>query len=499
MSKTKSTENKPMKVANKIDAAEEIIQLSYDAIITAVITETLEGIIKSWNPAAERLYGYDAKEAIGQHISIITIPEFIHEIKKILKKVREGERVPSYETRNKTKLGAIINVSISIFPIMDEITNKIVGATLIAHDITPIKIANDFQSILEATPDSMIIFNTQGIITFANARTESLFGYSKIETVGQSVEMLIPELNPQMLAELRKNSFVGSTLMPKGMGIEVSGKNKDGKIFTIEININPKEIETRDGPVAIAAIRDITEQRLASETISKALQESARSNKELEEFAYVVSHDLKAPLRAIRSLEEWIIKDTDNQLSHESKKNLTMLHQRVERMSNMISGILSYARAGRMDMNITTVNVKKLLDEVIDSLSPSKKFHIHYDKNLPIFATRGVQLSQVFSNLISNSIKYHHHQEGHINIAVKDIGIFYEFSVTDDGPGIDHDNQKKIFNIFQTLQSRDKIESTGIGLSIVKKIIESQGGKITVDSALGKGTTMKFTWPKIRI
>jgi len=219
-------------------------------------------------------------------------------------------------------------------------------------------------------------------------------------------------------------------------------------------------------------------------------------NKELESFAYITSHDLKAPLRGIESLATWIEKDVQNKLTDESKENLLLLRTRVSRLSNLIQGILLYTRAGRIDLNVTTVSIKELLDEVIDTLNPPKTFTIHYSENLPTFTAAKVPLIQVFSNLISNSIKYNNSKKGHIEIGVKDAGEFYEFSVGDDGIGIEPEYHKKIFQLFQTLQSKDKIESTGIGLTIVKKIVELNHGKVSVISDKGKGATFCFTWPK---
>ena len=263
------------------------------------------------------------------------------------------------------------------------------------------------------------------------------------------------------------------------------------------------ESEEQKNAIVIGTTLDVTEQKLLTialtnekKKLMSTLYERELVNKELERFAYVASHDLKAPLRGIEHLTTWIEEDANNNLSNESKENLVFLRTRVSRMSDLIEGILQYTRAGRTDLNISTVNIQELLDEVIETLNPPEKFTFHYAKNLPTFNTTRIALSQVFSNLISNAIKYNHRKKGRISIGVTDKKDFYEFFVTDNGPGIKAIYYENIFEMFQTVVAKNQKESSGIGLSIVKKIVEVNHGKISVDSEVGKRTTFCFTWPK---
>ena len=219
-------------------------------------------------------------------------------------------------------------------------------------------------------------------------------------------------------------------------------------------------------------------------------------NQELDEFAYIISHDLKAPLRAIANLASWLSEDLEGQLPEENQHQLELMQSRVHRMGSFINGLLNYSRMGRQKSTKTTVNVTNLLTETLDSLSPPPKFQLEIEPKMPTLTTDAIALQQVFTNLISNAIKYHHRDDGHIKISVRENEEFYEFAVADDGPGIPSKYHQKIFAIFQTLESKDKIESTGIGLSIVKKIVENQGGTISVKSQVGEGTTFYFTWQK---
>jgi signal transduction histidine kinase len=221
-------------------------------------------------------------------------------------------------------------------------------------------------------------------------------------------------------------------------------------------------------------------------------------NRELDQFAYVSSHDLKAPLRAIANLSEWIEEDLEGQASPEVQQHLSLLRRRVHRMEALINGLLDYSRVGRSQVPIETVNVATLLAEVIDSLDPPPTFRVEA-KAMPTIQTRRLPLSQVFSNLISNAIKHCHRQDGKIWITAQQKNKFYEFSVSDNGQGIAPEHQTRIFTIFQTLEPRDKTENTGIGLSLVKKIVETEGGQVWVESELGKGATFRFTWSSLAI
>lgn len=222
----------------------------------------------------------------------------------------------------------------------------------------------------------------------------------------------------------------------------------------------------------------------------------AERNQELKDFSYVVSHDLKAPLRAIGNLSLWIEEDLAEKLTPDNRKQMNLLRERVGRMENLIDGLLQYARVGRQSASEEEVDVRQLLQETIDSLDPPAEFNIAIEGNMPTLKTQRSLLVQVFSNLIGNSIKHHHRSKGNIVISVRELKKFYEFAVSDDGPGIALEAQAKIFDIFQTLDKQNDKRNTGIGLATVKKIVEHQKGKIEVESQLDRGTTFRFLWAK---
>ncbi|MGB3204142.1 MAG: ATP-binding protein, partial [Crinalium sp.] len=216
---------------------------------------------------------------------------------------------------------------------------------------------------------------------------------------------------------------------------------------------------------------------------------------DLDQFAYVASHDLKAPLRGIATLAEWVEEDIGEQISDESREHLHLLRGRVYRMEALINGILQYSRAGRTE-DIELINVADLLKEVIELLSPPPQASIIVGPKMPTLPGEKVPLQQVFMNLINNAIKYAGKPDVLVQVNVCEYEKYYEFSVADNGQGIAPEYQEKIWGIFQRLEARDKIEGAGIGLSVVKKIIESRGGRIWVESEVGAGATFYFTWLK---
>lgn len=229
--------------------------------------------------------------------------------------------------------------------------------------------------------------------------------------------------------------------------------------------------------------------------LQTSLQALEARNQELAQFAYIVSHDLKAPLRAIANLTQWIQEDHGATIIGEMKTKFDLIKSRVHRMESLIDGILQYSRVGRVFGTAETVITSELVAEVIQELAPPAGFTILASNNLPAVTAERVRLKQVFANLIGNAIKHHHRAAGRIEVTAEQTGDWYTFSVTDDGPGIAPEYHAKIFEIFQTLQPRDAMESTGVGLALVKKIVEEQGGETGVHSAIGQGATFYFTWP----
>jgi len=255
--------------------------------------------------------------------------------------------------------------------------------------------------------------------------------------------------------------------------------------FSLAFNAMVEKLAQREEQLAIAKIE-----------LEQAVEKLKHSNEQLEQFAYVVSHDLKAPLRGIRTVAEWLMSDFGDRLGEEGNENMRLLAGRADRMQNLINGVLEYSRIGRVREEHSPVELDGLVAEVVEDLSPPAHISIAIDTNLPMVCGEPTRIRQLFQNLLSNAIKYMDKEQGFIAVSFAEESNAWRFSVRDNGPGIDQKDFERIFQIFQTLAPRDTAESTGVGLTIAKRIVEYHGGRIWVESQLGEGTTFLFTLPK---
>ncbi|MEP6605069.1 MAG: ATP-binding protein, partial [Nitrosospira sp.] len=279
-----------------------------------------------------------------------------------------------------------------------------------------------------------------------------------------------------------------------GVTREAAGLRKDGTTFPMDLAV----VEMHDGDhnMFVGIMRDISERKLVEEQKTRLMNDLESANEELKSFAYVVSHDLKAPLRAIGALANWLSTDYADKFDDEGKEHMRLLVSRVHRMGNLIDGILQYSRVGRVREALVAVDLSQVVQEVIDLLSPQANVTIRVESSLPTIVTEPTRMQQIFQNLFSNAIKYMDKPLCEIRVACSPEDEYWKFSVTDNGPGIESRHFDRIFQFFQTLAPRDRIESTGVGLTLVKKIVEMYGGSIWLESTIGQGTTFFFTLPQ---
>ncbi|MBP2498695.1 MULTISPECIES: sensor histidine kinase [Methylobacterium] len=242
---------------------------------------------------------------------------------------------------------------------------------------------------------------------------------------------------------------------------------------------------------------DITERKGLERRLARHAIDLRRSNEGLEQFAYVASHDLKAPLRGIENLVGWIEEDLEGSLTGDVRTNMELLKSRVRRLDSLLDDLLAYSRAGRADATMDTVDTRALVGELAVLVSPPKGFTISADASLPTIQAPRAPLTQALQNLIGNAIKHHDRPaQGHIRVEAKPSGGAVEFVVTDDGPGIPEQFRERVFGMFQTLKPRDEVEGSGMGLAIVRKLVDRQGGKVWLaDGSDGRGLAVHFTWP----
>ncbi len=350
------------------------------------------------------------------------------------------------------------------------------------------------RAIFDSAVDGMITIDEHGIIERFNPAAEAMFGYAGDEVIGNNISMLMPspyrEAHDGYLARYRQTGRKAII----GIGREVLGQRKDGSIFPMDLAVGETHQGTRR--MFTGTVRDISERKRIEEQKALLMHDLESANEELKNFAYVVSHDLKAPLRAIGSLADWLSADYSDKFDAEGKEHMRLLVSRVHRMDNLIDGILMYSRVGRIRETAVPVDLNTLLHDIIDLLAPPPNIEVTIDTSLPTIVTEPTRIQQVIQNLLSNAIKYMDKPEGKIRFGCVAEGNAWRFSVADNGPGIEERHFDRIFQLFQTLVPRDKVESTGVGLSLVKKIVEMYGGRIWVESRMGEGSTFFFTLPR---
>lgn len=362
------------------------------------------------------------------------------------------------------------------------------------------------QRYLESIPQVIWMANQQGKIQYLNQRWTEITGLAASECLGdQFLQAIHPEDRDRLL-----NEWSDRVQNQQPFQSNYRFLRPDGTVVWVLAQAIPERGERNEFIGYLGTITDISDHKLTELALQERAQELAqvntilsqttallhKRNQELDQFAYVASHDLKAPLRAITNLSEWIEEDLEGLLPEENQQQMRLLRKRVHRMEALINGLLEYSRIGRTQTATETISVQELLTDLIEVLDPPSTFTLEIAPAMPTLTTKPLLLRQVFANLIGNAIAHHHQNTGHIYIGNQDRGPFIEFTVTDDGPGIDPQYHEKIFTIFQTLNSRDSSENTGIGLSIVKKIVETEGGTVQVESEVGQGATFRFTWLK---
>lgn len=476
---------------------EERVRSIIENVIHAVVIMNRKGEIIFWNLQAETIFGWAAREVMGKQMSELIIPPQYREAHK-----------RGLQQFLKTGEGPILNKVIELtalrrggaeFPIELAVSsNRSKGEYIFSaliRDITERKRAEErIRLVVEAAPNAMIMVDRSGKINLANAQAVTLFGYQREELMGKSVEELLPDRYRSQHLAYRTGFFINPQARAMGAGRDLFGLRKDGREIPIEIGLNP--IKTEEGAFVLASIIDITERKRTEEKQTQLMKELESVNRELSDFAYVVSHDLKAPLRGIGSAVEWVATDYRDKLDEKGKEILRLLNQRVNLLHSLVDGILEYSRVGRLKETEVKVDLNQLVKEAIELLTPPKHIRIEIENPLPAVYGEKVRIQQVFQNLLSNAIKYMDKEQGQIKIGCRPADGFWQFHVSDNGPGIEKKYFSKIFQLFQTLQQKEKSESTGIGLALIKKIVDLYQGKIWVESTVGEGSTFYFTLPK---
>lgn len=366
-----------------------------------------------------------------------------------------------------------------------------------------------FRQVVEFAPTAMVMIGKSGHIVLVNRQTEKLFGYTSSELLGQKIELLMPAAERSQHQGRIDHYFVSPAVLDSseramGAGRELYGLRKDGSEFPVEIGLTP--IHTDDGVVVLGAVVDITlrkqaaeerhqfNQRLEQQVAQRTAQLEA-VNRQLDDFAYAASHDLKAPLRVIDNASKWLEEDLAPHLNDETRENMRLLRGRVRRMEKLLDDLLQFSRIGRETGGTEIISGKVVIDDVLAMLPRPEGFEVKVGPGFAAIRVARMPLQQILMNLIGNAIKHHDKTTGRIEVAAADLGSHYVFAVKDDGPGIPAQFHGKIFKMFQTLKPRDQVEGSGMGLAIVRKQIDLSGGSLSLQSSEGKGSTFQFTLP----
>jgi PAS domain S-box-containing protein len=471
-----------------------------EAAPDAMVVMNQNGAIVLLNLQAEKQFGYTRDELVGQQMSCI-IPEGFAE-----RLLADGRR--SVEEALAQQIGTGIELigrrqNASTFPIeimlspLDTVEGILV--TIAIRDVTVRKAAERhlaliegrYQALLDAAPDAMVVVNQSGAIILLNLQAEKQFGYHRDELVGRQVRQIIPEGFAERLLGLR--SVQEALSQQIGTGIELTGRRRNGSSFPIEIMLSP--LESAEGILIMAAIRDVTVRHKAEAHLLQMVSELNRSNEDLRQFASVASHDLQEPLRMVASFTQLLAARYKGRLDADADEFIAFAVDGANRMQRLIQDLLAYSRIGTNGADLRDTSSEDALQQALANLlsaieeSGAQVTH----GALPAVRADETQLVQLFQNLVGNAIKYHGPAAPRVHItAVAHGRSQWTFSVQDNGLGIERQYFDRIFGVFQRLHTRSAFAGTGIGLAICKKIVERHGGRISVESEPGVGSTFRF-------
>ncbi|WP_298147707.1 PAS domain S-box protein [Flavobacterium sp.] len=469
----------------------ELEKSKYQGIIAnmnlGLLEVDLNDVITLSNNSFTEISGYSAAELQGKKAAELLVPfDSQHVIDNKIKMRRKGV-TDSYEVKIVNKKGDKRHWLISGAPNYD-LNGNITGSIGIHLDITEQKEQEEqlqmLSLIAEKNINAVVITDKEGTIEWVNSSFLNISGFSKEEVLGRKRSDLLqgPEANAETIASLKEHISKGEPF-----NCEISIYAKNGEKHWVSIQGQALYNKNQELIKFFFIEENITKKKEFEQQREFLLDSLAKSNKELEDYAAIVSHDLKSPLRSIHSLITWIREDNDKEFSKQTLQYLKMMENKVEKMDHLIEGILTYAKIDKADVAIEKINTSEIIQNIINIIHIPAHISISIKSDLPVIKADRFRIQQLFQNIISNAVNYIDKPQGFIEIECQTLPKYHLFSIRDNGQGIAKKNQEKIFKIFQSLGSSDK--STGLGLSIVKKIIDLYDGEIWIDSQVGLGST----------
>lgn len=475
----------------RYDESLEIEKSKYQNIIAnmnlGLLEVDLNDVITLSNNSFSEISGYSAEELKGKKAAELLMPTDSQKIIHSKNEIRTKGVTDSYEVKVLDKKGAKKHWLISGAPNYD-LNGNVIGSIGIHLDITEQKTQEEqllmLSLIAEKNINAVIIADKDGAIEWANSSFLDMSGFSMEEIIGRKPGHLLqgPETNPETVSYLKDR-------IQKGLpfNCEIINYSKAGEKYWISIQGQALYNKKNEIVKFFAIEENITKKKEFEQQREFLVDSLAKSNKELEDYAAIVSHDLKSPLRSIHSLITWIKEDNDKEFSQQTLQYLGMIENKVEKMDHLIEGILTYAKIDKVDVALENINTQEIVQNIINIIHIPSHISITIKNSLPFIKADRFRIQQLFQNIISNAVNYIDKPSGIVEIDFQSLPKHYIFSIRDNGPGIAKENQEKIFKIFQSLSSSDK--STGLGLSIVKKIIDLYQGEIWIESEIGLGAT----------
>lgn len=469
-------------------------QLIVESSPNAIVLVNKEGKIAYVNNQTEKLFGYTRAELIGKLVEMLLPPRHTSKHPQYREMFFESPSVRSMGAGRDLfalrKNGSEFPIEIGLNPLVT-IDGTLVLASII--DITERKKAEErIRLVVESAPNAMVLVNASGVITLVNRQAEMLFGYERSQLVGDRLEVLIPERFRNLHPMHRGKFFDTPDTRAMGVGRDLYALRSDGTEIQVEIGLNP--IETPEGPVVLASIIDITERKNLEASAKRQVALEIR-NKELEQFAYLASHDLQEPLRTVSNYVQILKEDFGDHLASDAHWYLNAIEGATQRMSMLVTALLNFSRLGR-NTSLSKVNCKQLIENVLDDLRTviqQSNAEIIVSE-MPMLSIYEPEMRQLFQNLIVNSIKFQPPgNQPRITIDAEKVMNKWRFAVSDNGIGINPAHHSRIFNIFQRLHTNDEYEGNGIGLANCKKIVDLHQGEIWIKSEPGQGATFYFT------
>jgi PAS domain S-box-containing protein len=493
-----------LEIVNMENRYRGLLEAAPDAMV--VVDE--RGDIVLLNLRAEHQFGYRRDELLGQPVTNLIPTGFAERL--IADETRSAADAlaqqigTGIELTARRKDGSEFPIEIMLSPL--ESTGGILVTAAIrdisvrhAAEVHLAQMESRYRGLLEAAPDAMMLVNPAGAIVLVNVQAEKQFGYPRDELLGQLVATIIPGAATDALLARALTSAESSVELTARAAIELQGRHRDGSAYPIEIMLSP--LVSADGLLVAVAIRDITQRKKAKLELLRTMDELARSNEELSQFAYLASHDLQEPLRMVASYTQLLAKRYTGKLDADADEFIAFAVDGANRMQRLIQDLLAYSRIGTVKRDHLEVSSEAALEQALENLHAAivdSGALVTHDP-LPAVVADDGQLTQVFQNLVGNAIKYQtakHDDIPRIHVSSTSFGDRrWAFSVKDNGIGVDAKYFGKIFGMFQRLHKREEFAGTGIGLAICKKIVERHGGTISIESQPGAGSTFHFHLP----